>query len=765
MVMNPFIKTAAPHINMGLPVLNQPLATDYSRSYDNPEAGVGDFEFFVEGDIVKIVGMDPRDRISQEMPAQDSTNSWGYAKADEMLGKRDSRKLANNTYLKRGYDYSADADGTPVIHVQLHSTNIITFYPDGTISLNTGGWKTVTTMARIRQFSPVHIGPNKGEWFVDTPDGPVEFSDGMRFDARGLPVGFKQSSDPHLADRIGQQATVLYLDQQGRGKWGNPGDRAKYKVQFEDGEVGFVKGEYLQMVKPSMSGEQREQRMQIVSPFPTSPEGEAGEEDILIAKRNPFKKAQVNPHVTPHPTSQPMQPEPEFGEDDIVRINEDADEDLVGKKFHISRREFKDSGAGPEWHYYGTVGADDGSSIDQTLYEFELEALESPADRTPVPQVVPQPAKYKVGDRLQPYPPLDEPESTPDQSFVVKEVRQDPNYQGGWVYVNEQGTPYEEPDVYLVPQTPMDEEAAFQKRRDDMMRKKLWSSRNPFRSAQELKNDIHSDETETPSDSDSSPGHNLEHVDRTDDVSNTKPSHHQGPMKSAQNLSKAEELQSIIDHGDGFLLRGMIFDYSKPEDVQAIIKWAEGEDGYSCFGPERHYVAGIAKKLLAELQGGQQKQAQSDSHKFKVGDSVVFSDPRYDAEERFGVVTHAEGYADDDTPIYSIRADDGSTAFIKEAYIRVNAPNVPKYVQREQTPSADDLDDLYKSSRRNPFKPAQLSATPAEMTDGDTAETGSVGGSESNTGYNRGGRTPGDLSGPPNPFAHDTGQNSSGKQL
>ena len=93
------------------------------------------------------------------------------------------------------------------------------------------------------------------------------------------------------------------------------------------------------------------------------------------------------------------------------------------------------------------------------------------------------------------------------------------------------------------------------------------------------------------------------------------------PFVTAQNqpMSKAEELQNILDHGEGFLLRGVIFDFSNPEDVQAIIKYALGEDGYNCFGPERHYVARIAKELLAELQQGQPKQAQyKDSRRNKL---------------------------------------------------------------------------------------------------------------------------------------------------
>jgi hypothetical protein len=84
--------------------------------------------------------------------------------------------------------------------------------------------------------------------------------------------------------------------------------------------------------------------------------------------------------------------------------------------------------------------------------------------------------------------------------------------------------------------------------------------------------------------------------------------------KQAQSMNKAEELQNIIEHGEGILLRGQFFDFSNPEVLQWIIKSALGADGYDYFGPERHYVARIAKELMAEVQGGQQKQAQSSQN-------------------------------------------------------------------------------------------------------------------------------------------------------
>lgn len=53
-----------------------------------------------------------------------------------------SGKLANNTYLRQ----TRDGD----FEIVLHRTPIVTYYRDGSIMLDTGGWNTVTTRARMR---------------------------------------------------------------------------------------------------------------------------------------------------------------------------------------------------------------------------------------------------------------------------------------------------------------------------------------------------------------------------------------------------------------------------------------------------------------------------------------------------------------------------------------------------------------------------------------------------------------------------------------
>ena len=97
------------------------------------------------------------------------------------------RKLENNTYLEM------TPEGVP--GVKLHGTFVVKINPDGTYTLDSGGWQTVTTKDRINGYSPVALYQHKGEWFVATVkkgrlahETATPFKDGMRVDKDGQPV-------------------------------------------------------------------------------------------------------------------------------------------------------------------------------------------------------------------------------------------------------------------------------------------------------------------------------------------------------------------------------------------------------------------------------------------------------------------------------------------------------------------------------------------------------------------------------------------------
>jgi hypothetical protein len=96
-------------------------------------------------------------------------------------GRNGRRKVANNTYL-----YPAN-DG---IAVRLHATDVVVIHPDNTYTLNSGGWRTVTTKARINEFSPARVSSHNGIWYA----GEYPFVDGIRVDANGIAINADKES-------------------------------------------------------------------------------------------------------------------------------------------------------------------------------------------------------------------------------------------------------------------------------------------------------------------------------------------------------------------------------------------------------------------------------------------------------------------------------------------------------------------------------------------------------------------------------------------
>ena len=100
-----------------------------------------------------------------------------YKTAKAMLGKRSSRKLCNNTYLKRQSGQTPEKP--PPITVRLHSTDIVTFEPNGRITLDLGGYNTVTTRNRMNSYIPqwLRVWSESGYCVVGIePRGMKEFS-------------------------------------------------------------------------------------------------------------------------------------------------------------------------------------------------------------------------------------------------------------------------------------------------------------------------------------------------------------------------------------------------------------------------------------------------------------------------------------------------------------------------------------------------------------------------------------------------------------
>lgn len=105
----------------------------------------------------------------------DSGQFQVYVGIFKHTGKKRTRKIDNNTWEV------LDNDGN-VIAIRLHDTNIIT-YQGHKVTLDSGGWQTMTTKARLNRYLPdgVSISQKNFDWFVhDTRDNTVKpFTDGM----------------------------------------------------------------------------------------------------------------------------------------------------------------------------------------------------------------------------------------------------------------------------------------------------------------------------------------------------------------------------------------------------------------------------------------------------------------------------------------------------------------------------------------------------------------------------------------------------------
>ena len=88
-----------------------------------------------------------------------------HASAQRFLGKRESKRMAYNTTIRRIGRYTDDDAGIERdFAVRYVATDIVTNHADGTITLHTGGWDTTTTTNRMHRLTPAHIWVNRHDW-------------------------------------------------------------------------------------------------------------------------------------------------------------------------------------------------------------------------------------------------------------------------------------------------------------------------------------------------------------------------------------------------------------------------------------------------------------------------------------------------------------------------------------------------------------------------------------------------------------------------
>ena len=168
-----------------------------------------------------------------------------YQTLDEKLQGRnkDRRKLANNTYAERRQD---------TIAIRLHATDVLTFYKDGAIRLDSEGWRTVTTKQRMNEYlSGWRIEQDRGQWYIIHSDGSkwervAVYRDGAILRANGVvdnaePLS-KATEDLKLRRKV-QRYASKYMDAFEAGRVPPPGPGDCFFCAMREVKTGKPLGE------------------------------------------------------------------------------------------------------------------------------------------------------------------------------------------------------------------------------------------------------------------------------------------------------------------------------------------------------------------------------------------------------------------------------------------------------------------------------------------------------------------------------------------
>lgn len=79
------------------------------------------------------------------------------------------------------------------IAVRYHATDVVTYHDDGRITLNSGGWRSMTTKERFGEYAPRSVAQVKGVWYMWYPgDKPAAlYFDGIEMDESGALLNAK----------------------------------------------------------------------------------------------------------------------------------------------------------------------------------------------------------------------------------------------------------------------------------------------------------------------------------------------------------------------------------------------------------------------------------------------------------------------------------------------------------------------------------------------------------------------------------------------
>jgi hypothetical protein len=118
-------------------------------------------------------------RVITEMANLTCSNA-NYESLSEFLGKKESKKIGNNTFLERLEPN--------VLGIRLHGTYIIEIDPTDIMKLKTKGWWSRTTKDRLNQFlgcRGVSIYQKDNNWTIKGMNGSFQFNDDIMVTSDG----------------------------------------------------------------------------------------------------------------------------------------------------------------------------------------------------------------------------------------------------------------------------------------------------------------------------------------------------------------------------------------------------------------------------------------------------------------------------------------------------------------------------------------------------------------------------------------------------
>lgn len=135
------------------------------------------------------------------------------------------------------------------IALRLYNTDIVTYHSNGDVTLNTGGWLTVTTKQRMNNYAPVRIYSHRGVWYVGNDD--TLYADGMIICADGTIKGAGKPSEREANKKVMKEAKAYakgFVDKLYNCEIGLPsnGDCWGCHMRTNDGKAAFGSGHILE---------------------------------------------------------------------------------------------------------------------------------------------------------------------------------------------------------------------------------------------------------------------------------------------------------------------------------------------------------------------------------------------------------------------------------------------------------------------------------------------------------------------------------------